>query len=208
MPTVLSINRSQGSNPPVPVENVRLQIDSGLSRGGSGFLQEARQDQREKDAVEERRESSLIVRQGHHIVIAGLLDQPRSKYRPKQRAEGEIEEVDHTSSRPAQFWWVGFLDNGANKKLPCRPASHTEHLRSADKRRSHGHWEVLGDDIYGADQREDAAGTCRNLPMLAAAMLPVPNNSAPTPTIAAPIGMIRFAPKRSMAAPATRLNGE
>ena len=43
---------------------------------------------------------------------------------------------------------------------------------------------------------------------LAPATLPVPNISAPTPTSAAPIGMMRLAPNRSMAAPATRLNGE
>ena len=60
MPIVLSITRSRGSHSRMPVENVKLRVDGGPSRGGSGFLQEARQDQREKDAVEERRETSLI----------------------------------------------------------------------------------------------------------------------------------------------------
>lgn len=62
MPIVLSITRSLGSHSRMPVENVKLRVDGGASRGGSGFLQEARQDQREKDAVEERRETSLIAR--------------------------------------------------------------------------------------------------------------------------------------------------
>ena len=35
-----------------------------------------------------------------------------------------------------------------------------------------------------------------------------PNKIAPTPTIAAPTGTTFFGPSRSMAAPATRLNGE
>ena len=44
--------------------------------------------------------------------------------------------------------------------------------------------------------------------MLAARMSPEPNNSAPMPTMAAPTGTTFLGPKRSMAAPATRLNGE
>jgi hypothetical protein len=49
---------------------------------------------------------------------------------------------------------------------------------------------------------------CRKRPTFAAVTSPVPKSIAPTPTIAAPIGMMRLAPKRSMAAPATRLKGE
>ena len=44
--------------------------------------------------------------------------------------------------------------------------------------------------------------------MLAASLLPVPKSSAPTPTVAAPMGITRRGPTRSIATPAIRLNGE
>jgi len=47
-----------------------------------------------------------------------------------------------------------------------------------------------------------------NRPMLAASVPPVANNSAPTPTTAAPIGTTLRGPRLSIATPATRLNGE
>jgi hypothetical protein len=49
---------------------------------------------------------------------------------------------------------------------------------------------------------------CMMRPTLAAALLPVAKRSAPIPTAAAPIGTTRRGPSRSIAAPATRLNGE
>ena len=45
-------------------------------------------------------------------------------------------------------------------------------------------------------------------PRVAAWLPPEPNRSAPMPTTAAPTGTTFFGPSRSMAAPATRLNGE
>ena len=44
--------------------------------------------------------------------------------------------------------------------------------------------------------------------MLAASLLPEANSSAPMPTAAAPIGTTLRGPSRSIATPATRLNGE
>ena len=49
---------------------------------------------------------------------------------------------------------------------------------------------------------------CRKRPTLAALLLPVANSSAPMPTAAAPMGTTFRGPSPSIAAPATRLNGE
>ena len=49
---------------------------------------------------------------------------------------------------------------------------------------------------------------CSRRPTLAASVLPDANSSAPTPTAAAPIGTTLRGPSRSIATPATRLNGE
>ena len=49
---------------------------------------------------------------------------------------------------------------------------------------------------------------CTSRPTLASWLLPVENSSAPTPTAAAPIGTTLRGPSRSIATPATRLNGE
>ena len=48
----------------------------------------------------------------------------------------------------------------------------------------------------------------RKRPTLANCVLPDANSSAPMPTVAAPIGTTLPGPSRSMATPATRLNGE
>ncbi len=63
-------------------------------------------------------------------------------------------------------------------------------------------------DVGGAHQREDAARALQEAPTLASARLPEANSSAPMPTAAAPIGTTRRGPSRSIATPATRLNGE
>jgi hypothetical protein len=49
---------------------------------------------------------------------------------------------------------------------------------------------------------------CRKRPTLAAVPLPVAKSRAPIPTVAAPRGTTPRGPIRSIAAPATRLNGE
>ena len=49
---------------------------------------------------------------------------------------------------------------------------------------------------------------CMNRPALASVVFPDANISAPTPTAAAPSGTTRRGPMRSIATPATRLNGE
>ena len=49
---------------------------------------------------------------------------------------------------------------------------------------------------------------CNSRPMLASSLLPVEKSSEPMPTAAAPMGMTLRGPRRSIATPATRLNGE
>ncbi len=49
---------------------------------------------------------------------------------------------------------------------------------------------------------------CNSRPALAIWLFPVANSSAPTPTAAAPSGTTIRGPRRSIATPATRLNGE
>ena len=99
-------------------------------------------------------------------------------------------------------------DHWPNGKLPRRPARHSKHLGSADQGGCTRRRKVLGGDINCTHSANTPPAPCKNLPTLAKSLLPVANSSAPTPTTAAAIGRTRLGPRRSIAAPATRLNGE
>ena len=100
-------------------------------------------------------------------------------------------------------------DQRSDDELPGRSAGHAEHLRGADERRRARRREVRRRDVDRADQREYAARAlqepARRSPRY---VLPDANSSAPMPTTAAPSGTTLRGPSRSIATPATRLNGE
>ena len=68
--------------------------------------------------------------------------------------------------------------------------------------------EVRGGDEAAPTSANTPPAPCRSRPALASVGLPDAKSSAPIPTTAAPIGTTRRGPSRSIATPATRLNGE
>ena len=100
-------------------------------------------------------------------------------------------------------------DQRADQELAGRSAGHAEHLGGADQGRGARRGEVLGGDVDGADQREDAARALQEASQRS------PRPCCPRRTAArrrrrSPrrSGITRRGPSRSIATPATRLNGE
>ena len=98
---------------------------------------------------------------------------------------------------------------GPTTNWPGGATSHAEHLRGADQRggaRLRGNWWWRCRPRPPARRRlPRPAGSA---PRWRAVGSPEANSSAPMPTAAAPIGTTRRGPSRSIATPATRLNGE
>ncbi len=77
-------------------------------------------------------------------------------YEEKQRA-GEHETQERHRAPEAIPGQAG-RDGGSDQKLSRRSAGHPEHLRRADQGGGARGWKIRGNDVDGADQREDATG--------------------------------------------------
>ena len=110
----------------------------------------------------------------------------------------------------AALWgWAGVVFGAANAYLGLRAgitiaATYPAAVIATSLAAGAGWIEALAADT-GSSSSDRLR---RNRPTPAAVPLPVANNSAPAPITPAAIGKTFRGPNRSMAAPATRLNGE
>src|SRR5262249_46374486 len=98
--------------------------DSCLPGRRSGLFQKQTQDQRDKDAIQQRCETSLVMSQAYCFSVAVRSGQPRAKNGTGQRAETEINKIKNPGGRACELRWVGFLHNGGGQHSGARRNSH------------------------------------------------------------------------------------
>src|SRR6266404_4841760 len=104
-----------------------------LSSRRSGFLDKETEDERERDSVKQRLETSLVMFQCKIDIVFRHRKKARAKNRTEQCAQSEVEKIDHASCRPTEFWRIRFLNDGVRNHRSARRDPHQDSNRVTAK---------------------------------------------------------------------------